>query len=796
MDSIVYDFKGMVTAPGQLARAPASCLDAPNVVFEAPGVARMRRGYLRQSNGFGGPIWKMASNRTLGSSLLVNYGTAANATALRYGDGTAAYNSVTAIGSVAVTNTATYRMMSAEGLKNLYLTSAEGLRRLETDYTLYGAGMPPGLGLDLRSATVLTGTPGAVLADGWACAYRVVWCRKDQQGVEMCGPPSSRTVVRNATGTSGWVSTEAKNVVTRVPLPKAVLTNTALTTSYYWRLYRTRAFQISVGPPDEEFFLVYEAFLTSTDIGNGYASTVDITPDTLLGPPLNTNPNSGDVGPNGERGVVNSDDSPPMAREVAYWSDCLWCADTASLPYQLVTMLSVPADGDTITIDGTVYTFRNAPATSTEVQISAHVGTLAQVEQTTINLCAVVNKYSGNTTVGAWYVSGPTAGSSLAQLPGQFVVQARTLTAFSTSASVAANWRGLGVNSQDVASNTLSFSKPFRPDAMPLVNRFSVGPSGARILRLTPYKDRLLVWTDYGLYQVTGNTAGDFTLTEFDLTYHLIIRESVSACDDRVYGWCAEGIVEVDTGGVRVVSIAIEPTADLIRKTVTTSVLADYAFGFAYAVEHKVLFFYPQDSTTTDNKQSNLWLTFDTRTRCWSGASYVAARSVGSYWDGRSCGVVRWQDDVAFLGNWNSTGADAFVYQERKTLTAADYQDSDNLGNAVQVAARLTLNYRFPQPGVAVHWQELQVEWENSDVLGLGYQSGPGTAVFTTNLSTASVVNPAPTAGVTRLMIPREARRADRLRVQLSSDGVAGSYFGVMGLVLRCEPGSGRTVRA
>ena len=116
-----------------------------------------------------------------------------------------------------------------------------------------------GLPLDLTGpTTVLTGT-GVVVDDASAVAYRVTWCKKDAQGDLMEGPAGGRVVVYNNTRTTGWVTAVTKNVNCRILLPKAALTaSTALTTAYFYRLYRSRS-EVSPVVPGDDMNVVAEA---------------------------------------------------------------------------------------------------------------------------------------------------------------------------------------------------------------------------------------------------------------------------------------------------------------------------------------------------------------------------------------------------------------------------------------------------------------------------------------------------------------------------------------------------------
>ncbi len=223
--------KGLILAPSELMRAPGGLIVADNVNIEAPGIIRSRQGFAKQTYAPGGPILSALSTKQLGTDLLVNHdfgGGGLVASALAYGDGSAAWTAINdSSGSRStVGNTPDQRMRGIVCQKNHYLTSSFGVRRLETNKVLFGAGMPKSIGFDLTglstgaTLTTLVGGSGGFLADGGACAYRVTWCKKDQEGIVMEGAPSSKVVVYNKIGTTGYSGGNAQNVTCRIRLPK------------------------------------------------------------------------------------------------------------------------------------------------------------------------------------------------------------------------------------------------------------------------------------------------------------------------------------------------------------------------------------------------------------------------------------------------------------------------------------------------------------------------------------------------------------------------------------------------
>jgi len=118
-----------------------------------------------------------------------------------------------------------------------------------------------------------------------------------------------------ASGAEQTLSSGAKNVQVAVILPSGV------TTSHFVRLCRTETVAGAAEDPGDEYFTAYERYLTAADFSAGFALLTDKTPDAFLGPPLYTNPNTGD-------GSLQANDRPPIARDIHVFDGRLWAAQT------------------------------------------------------------------------------------------------------------------------------------------------------------------------------------------------------------------------------------------------------------------------------------------------------------------------------------------------------------------------------------------------------------------------------------------------------------------------------------
>lgn len=825
---VVLDPKGLILAPGELSRASGALTVATNVNVEAPGVIRSRNGHEKETTGLGGPVWKLLSTKELGSSLLVNHGTASAATGLKVGTGTAGWAAVTGT----FTNQAATRMQCSVGNRNHYLTTDEGVRRMESNATAMFAGMPKALGLDLVGPTVLSGAPGVVVADTESVAYRHTWCKKDQEGVPMEGSPSSRTVVYNNTRTSGYAGGVTKNVTCRILLPTLTLTanpaSTPLTTDFFFRLYRSPVAAAGVVPSDD-MNLVYEAFLTSTNISNGYVDVTDATPEAFRarGPSLYTNSLDGggelgawsDPSDTSLSGLAGANEPPPRARDTVQFADCTFYADLI-YPHALeITLLSTVAGTgltavDTLTIGGITYTaVAPGAVANNEFQVFTVAGGSSAseaLERTMIDLCRCINDSTTNTTTWAHYVApGPDRG-----LFGVVRLESRVNGA---NFSAAASAHGTAfrpslastVNSQaDTYPNAFAFAKAKQPDAVPRVNVGFLGRADTSLLKMVVLGESIFMFSDAGLYRLTGRSYADFAAQEFDLSFRLIGRELAVACDDAIYAWGYQGIARITNAGVEYISNAIEPKLLDIINTLSAitassagetaySVLASYGWGAAYQGRHKVIFAYPSTVTGDNSKNSSSALVYDTRMQSWT--SWTFSRATNTITQGYACCTTRVFDDILYFGEWLATGGDSYTYKERRAFAAADYKDDNHDTSNVAITKTLVWSALASAPELSTHWDELHILYDVSPTFSAWTTPTALTATFTADLASSSgAVSVAPTAAsrMSRVMVTQAQRRSARMTVTIQHS-TASEYFGLEGMALVHLPGEGTaTVRS
>jgi hypothetical protein len=417
-----------------------------------------------------------------------------------------------------------------------------------------------------------------------------------------------------------------------------------------------------------------------------------------------------------------------------------------------------------------VFTARNAPALANEFQIvTAYASANNDLEGTAHQLARAIN-LNTSCTCNAYYITNS------GQPPATIFCVAKTTAGLTLACSRASITRpdlnAVVTAGGDEHPNYLAFSKPLRADAVPPQNYLAVGPGDNRIHRIMPLRDRLVVFTDYGIYQVTGSTFADFAVAPFDLTFRIIAPDAVAACDDKLYAWCREGFVSVDDGGVSVISTPIEPLLEDIYGTPGLESLFYCAFALAYHRRHRVIFYYPAKTYAAEVVMGCAkWLCFDTRTQVWTTGSIDA--TVGGNLDQRRCGAVRWSDDRLALGSWAASGTDGYMMFERSAGNINDYQDTDSSGATAAYGCTVAFNYMTPDTTGASHWQKAVLHFEGSDNSSFAVPTLALSVTFASDwTSTAETRTLASGDWATAIEVPVGVRRGQRFKLTLAQTQV------------------------
>lgn len=683
-------------APGAMARAD-------NCVINATNVLEPRRGLEAMGYTFGGSSDRANVLTWYGSTLLVQY-----ASKLCRDTG-AAFTDYTGTFSPVASTVERIRFVTAAG--NLYFNCSDGLRVLDsTTGTPAAAGVPRALRTYATPASNNGWqTPNTLVA------YRSVWGIVDANGNEKLGVPTGRYIGTNAVPVPIGSMSRAGAVVTVLPntlVPQglnvgdtftltpgeanfaaglktitsvslflnqftyaeagAAVFNTVaqdfqrtrsqtvnahmpagITTSHFFRLYRSEMSANASTTPSDELYLCYEGKPTAGEITAGVVSVNDICPEEFLGDPAPWNANDG-------YGLVQANERPPVSLDLAYWDNCLWYANTTQRHRFFLNVLGIGTpqgiqNGDSITIAGVTYPLSTTPAAYPTVTIETAYTAAENIEATARSLVDSINSYTGSTLVRAYYVSAED------DPPGRILIEEIAIggSAFTVSASRASSWTPALTRSSDnnARGNGLMFSKPGEPEAVPVVNEVLVGSQNDRILRVIPLKASLIVFKEYeGIWSVTGSN-GRYTAERIGLA-RLLSPETVQTLSDKAWAFTDQGVVTVTEGaGIGVVSYNIETDLTHLFGPDTFSLLKRYSFAVAYESDRRYVAWLPSAFGDTYGTQA---YNHSTGTKTWTRWTKAA-----------TCGAINPVTQKLTLGSPTANK----VLVERKDFTWSDYAD-------------------------------------------------------------------------------------------------------------------------
>ena len=559
---------------------------------------------------------------------------------------------------------ATFRIKGVEASSNMYFATSTGIIGLTApNSTLYMAGVP----FPLDSTAVLNTVSGGFFAPGGTVGYRMVLGYTDTNNNLHISAPSQRLVVTNPSGGSASTVTLTWYIPPNLP------------TGYFYQIYRTRqtAFVSSVAQdPGDEEYLVVQKILTATDITNKFITYTDQTPDVLLGQTLYTNPS--------QQTIAGANYAPPLAKDMTYFKGKMLYANTTTKQQTVINMIRVPANGDTITIGGIVYTAassENAAIGNFKTFTGCTVG--QNIDDTARSLTHVINLYASNTVYWAIYTSGYTS------LPGQITLQERGIggtafvvissdcTAYSPQIPVSGTTYS---SSNDINKHYIYVSKLQIPEAVPIGNFIPVGTSDKAILRILALRDSIFVFKEDGIYRILGTDITTFSVSLFDNTAILIALDSAVPLYNQVWGMSNQGVIAVSDSGVVIMSRPIERDLITLSSSLFTSFPAA-TFGIRYESDRHYMLACPTNST--DTVATQIWV-YNFLTECWTNWPLTVTAGI----------VSLYPDDHLYLDQ----SLAGIVTRERKNWNIFDYADFSypvtivgNVGATVELTSTLNI---------------------------------------------------------------------------------------------------------
>ena len=703
--------KGLYTAPNEFSSVPeGALLVADNCIITSENIVEPRRGFDRIATLPNGSD-RFARFEYYQDQQMAFW----NTDKIGYKNG-ATYTALTGTYSNPDNNLARKKFLLASSC--LYFTTSSGVYKLDAYNGTPGlAGMYKGLDIALS----LSGGSG-FLSDLNQVAYRVLWGIRDAQNNLILGAPSGRATIANGSGgsrdialvitipsgvttshffqvyrsqASGGVAIEPDDELGLVyennPTAGELVTGTISITdrtsddlrgaTIYTAVSQQGIAQSNDRPPQCDDFEEFENVIVYANTKTKHRKTFTI------------------LGTTGTSGIAYSDTitiagttytaygTEDIAnRRYALYGTTTITGDTTNLSVtvlnassaiplrigQTITGTGIPASTTIANVVGTTITLSQAAtATNVGTTLTLSSGTPAQnIADTAASLIRVINRNTTNTTVYAYYLSGPS------DLPGQILIEERglggssfalTASAHSTAFNPALPTSGTTVSSSnDDFANGLAFSKPEISEAVPLINVRRVGSANNPIRRVKKLRNSLFIFKEReGIYRMTGTSPENFQIELFDSSAKLLAPDSIAVVNNQIWCLCDQGITTVTETGVSVVSRPIEDMVlELFGSSLTN--VKYLSFGVGYETERQYILFTVSNSTDLVPTQAFVFNIFTQSYTIWPISKLA--------------GIVSPVDDKLYFGNGDTNHLD----QERK---ARDYTDYIDYGVAVSISA-------------------------------------------------------------------------------------------------------------
>lgn len=521
--------------------------------------------------------------------------------------------------------------------QNMYLSTATGIKRFAFSASaLSNAGGVPGL--DGNGAT--TGGSGWMDTDT-SVAYRMVWGYKDAFDTDIIGAPSERVIVSNTSG-----GTRDTSLTFTIPA--------GVTTSYFYKIYRSAMSATAATEPDDELKLVIQDVPSSGQISAKLFTVTDSTPDSLRGEDLYTN--------SGQQGIAQANEVPPIALDFCLYKSYSLYVNTQVRQKFFLTLISTGATlglqvNDTVTVNGIVYTGKASETiASNQFKVETGLTPAENIDVTARSLVRVINRSATTSGVYALYASG------FGDLPGEMVIFERTLGGgiFITTSSRTTCWSPATLpanSSSDRKLNGLYWGKPDQPEAVPGVNNIPVGSANSEIQRIIALRDSAIIFKPEGVFRLTGESA-PFVVNLLDDTIHLIGSNTPASLNNQIFALTNQFVAAISETSVAIVSRPIEKD---LQRLLTAELLEDLKidvvlFGVGYETDRKYVLALP---TEAGDIRATQYYVYNTVTQTWTRWTLPSDMSHAL--------VNSFDDKMYWIGDQ--------VYQERKAFDLSDYSD-------------------------------------------------------------------------------------------------------------------------
>lgn len=554
---------------------------------------------------------------------------------------------------------------SFQSNKNLYVGTSNGIYKLTAPADAFRqAGAPRGLG----GAGQPTGSSGFQSTDT-NVAYRVVWGYRDVNANLILGSPSDRIIVSNTTGGE-------RNVSVSFYIPRGV------NAGYSYQIYRSSQTINLSTEPDDELQMVAQLTPTSGELSAGFVTFVDSTPDNLRSTLIYT-ASSLTTG-----GILNANTQPPFARTMCSFKNFSFYGNTRtkhSFDLALIAVagtVGVAIDDNLTVSDGLGAQYFQLIGAAAEnsatgrFKVTSNLTPAENIELTARSIVNVINSYSANTQIVAYYASG------YQELPGRILLERLSLSpdVFTVTSNRTQAWRpvlqlggpAFNIRSRNEALvNRVYFSKQQQPEAVPGTQYFDIGSAEEPILAMVPLRDGIIVLKTDGVFRISGTSISTFQVSPIDTTVRIIAKNSVAVLNNKVYFFSTQGIVACSDNSAALVSRSIE--SDLLE--LSSSLYPNFAgvsFATAYESDRKYILWLP--STPYDTQATQAYV-LNALTGDWTRWTKTA-----------STAIVKQNNDKLYIAGPAVGENTQYVFQERKNFNLSDFADEQYNINIVSVS--------------------------------------------------------------------------------------------------------------
>lgn len=202
----------------------------------------------------------------------------------------------------------------------------------------------------------------------------------------------------------------------------------------------------------------------------------------------------------------------------------------------------------------------------------------------------------------------------------------------------------------DTSENVLYTSKIGEPEAVPIVNSFSIGIKSQKILRIIALRDSVIIIKEDGVFRLNGDTPLNFIVTTLDQTIFCVSSSSVSSINNEVVFLSNQGLVTATQSTVEIISRDIELLVNPIVGKANIA-MATGSVGYESDRTYRITTIGPNDSNATQcyvyNVLNNTWTT---------SSSFLFIQSIVG------------PSDILYM-----IGKDNIIYKERKNQNRIDY---------------------------------------------------------------------------------------------------------------------------